>query len=160
MRSTVRAPAMTASARARSSSKSSRSRRLLNGTKWRVVGANLPSAVVATLIKTNGSLGRKLAFGLSFGFEVDGRFGEFGQLLIGAFFLIESLAKQVFDILASQDVGPCCSAAVASDLVVLDFLRRHDDGGVPGFRRAFVTHDLVGFINNSRHPSALGAFGR
>ena len=56
-RSIVRAPDMTASAVARSSSRCCRSRGPPNGSKWRLAGAILPSAVIATLIRTKGRAG-------------------------------------------------------------------------------------------------------
>ena len=55
-KSTVRAPAITASAVARISSKWSRSRPLPNVETARLAVAILPSAVIAMLMKTNGSL--------------------------------------------------------------------------------------------------------
>ena len=63
--STVRAPAITASAVARSLSRCSWSRALLNDATARFAVAIFPSAVIAMFTKTNGSFGlRTLGFEL------------------------------------------------------------------------------------------------
>src|SRR5882672_4899426 len=60
-----------------------------------------------------------------------------GQLFVGRFFLLEILLKQSRDLVPPEFLCPSDQGPVARDVVVLDRLRRRNQGGI---QNRFVFH--------------------
>ena len=61
---------------------------------------------------------------------LDGGLGERGELLVRGLLFVEILAEQLVDLIVAQHLRVGADGAVGGDLVVLDLLRRRDEGHI------------------------------
>src|SRR6266404_9203122 len=55
--------------------------------------------------------------------------GEFGELFVGFFFLVQGLLKKILRFALAQQAGPRSYAAISVNFVVFDYLRRRNESG-------------------------------
>src|SRR6266481_4210323 len=85
--------------------------------------------------------------------------GEFGELFVGFFFLVQGLLKKILRFALAQQAGPRSYAAISGNFVVFDSLRRRNESGIfdPGLE--ILTHHLVAFLNEAGHCRATLSIG-
>src|ERR1700687_6031170 len=85
--------------------------------------------------------------------------GEFGELFVGFFFLVQGLLKKILRFALAQQAGPRSYAAISGNFVVFDSLRRRNESGIldPGLE--ILTHHLVAFLNEAGHCGATLSTG-